>query len=182
MRIVSSLCHSSINDLFNHFQQLDAKNNEGDKLEGNKKENVVSNKSKEDTLLLPLESIDDSWVLDSGASFHATPHRGYFINYVQGDFGLVYLGDNEPCQIVGKGKNKIKLQNGNHWLLHEVRHVPRMSRNLISAGQLGDEGCVVTFNDKNWKVSKGSLVVEKGVKLGTLYLCTGHIIPPTLIV
>ena len=46
---------------------------------------------------MSLESVDDSWVLDSGASFHATPHRGYFIDYVQEDFGLVYLGDNEPC-------------------------------------------------------------------------------------
>ena len=75
---------------------------------------MVSNKSKEDALLLSLESIDDSWVLNSGASFHATPHRGYFIDYVQGNSGLVYLRDNEPCQIVGKGKVKIKLQNGNH--------------------------------------------------------------------
>ena len=57
-----------------------------------------------------------------------------------------------------------------------------MSRNSISARQLGDEGCVVTFNDKNWKVSKGSLVVAKGVKVGTLYLCTGHIVPSNLIV
>ena len=53
---------------------------------------MVSNKSKEDALLLSLESVDDSWDLDYGASFHATPHRGYFIDYVQGDFGLVYLG------------------------------------------------------------------------------------------
>ena len=90
--------------------------------------------------------------------------------------------DNEPCQIVGKKKIKIKLQNGNPWLLHEVRHVPRLSGNLISTGQLSDEGCVVTFNDKNWKVSKGSLVVEKGVKVGTLYLCTGHTFPSTLII
>ena len=65
----------------------------------------------------------------------------------------------------------------NHWLQHELRHVPRLSRNLISVGQLSDEGCVVIFNDKNWKVSKGFLLVEKGVKVGTLYLCTGHIIP-----
>ena len=95
---------------------------------------MVSNKSDEDALILSLESVDDSWVLDFSASFHATPHRGYFIDYVQGDFGLVYLGDNEPCQIVGKGKIKIKLQNGNHWLLHEVRHVPKLSRNLILVG------------------------------------------------
>ena len=145
-------------------------------------ENVISKKSKEDALLLSLESVDDSWVLDFGASFHATPHRGYFIDYVQGDFGLIYLGANEPCQIVEKGKVKIKLQNENHWLLHKVRHVPRLSRNLISARKLGDEGCVVTLNDKNWKVSKGSLVVAKGVKIGTLYLCTGHIVSSTLII
>ena len=75
---------------------------------------MVSNKSEEDALLLSLENVDDSWVLDFGASFHATPYRGYFIDYVQGDFGLVYLGDNEPYQVVGKGKVKINLQNGNH--------------------------------------------------------------------
>ena len=57
---------------------------------------MVSNKFEEDDLLLSLESVDDSWVLDSRASFHATPHRGYFIDYFKGDFGLVYLGDNEP--------------------------------------------------------------------------------------
>ena len=70
---------------------------------------MVTNKSEEDAFLLSLESVDDSWVLDSGASFHATPHRSYFIDYVQGDFRFVYLGDNEPCQIAGKGKIKIKL-------------------------------------------------------------------------
>ena len=56
---------------------------------------MVSNKSKEDALLLSLKSVDDSWVLDSGALFHATPHRGYLIDYVQGDFWYIYLGDNE---------------------------------------------------------------------------------------
>ena len=58
---------------------------------------MVSNKSNKDALLLSFESIDDSWVLDSSAPFHATPHRSYFIDYVQGDFRLVYLGDNESC-------------------------------------------------------------------------------------
>ena len=75
---------------------------------------MVSNKSEEDALFLSLERVNDSWVLDFGASFHATPHRGYFVDYVQGDFGLVYLGDNGTCQIVGKGKFKIKLQNVDH--------------------------------------------------------------------
>ena len=143
---------------------------------------MVSKKSDEYALLLSLESFDDSWVLDFGASFHATLHRVYFIDYVQGDFGLIYLGDNELCQIFGKGKIEIKLQNGNHWLLHEIRHVPRLRRKLILVGKLSDEGWKVTFNDKNWKVSKGSLVIEKGVKVGNLYLCIGHVVPSSLIV
>ena len=45
---------------------------------------MVSKKSEEDALLLSLESIDDSWVLDLGDSFHATLHRGYFIDYYYG--------------------------------------------------------------------------------------------------
>ena len=70
---------------------------------------MLSNKFEEDVLFLSLESVDDSWVLDSRASFHVTPHRGYFTDYVQGDFGLIYSRDNEPYQIVENGKLKIKL-------------------------------------------------------------------------
>ena len=67
---------------------------------------------------------------------HTTPHRKYFQYYVQGDFGQVYLGDDEPCQIVGMGKVKLKEKNGNHFLLKEVRHIPVMRRNLILIGHL----------------------------------------------
>jgi hypothetical protein len=129
----------------------------------------------QDALILSLDNITESWVVDSGASFHATPHRKYFQNYVQGDFGQVYLGDDEPCQIVGMGKVQIKKKNGNQWLLKEVRHIPDLRRNLISTGQLESEGCISTFTDKAWKVTKGSLVMEKGEKVGTLYLCTGNV-------
>ena len=44
---------------------------------------------------------------------------------------------------------------------------------MISIGQLGDEGCVTNFTDKTWKVTKGALVIVKGEKVGTLYLCNG---------
>jgi len=66
------------------------------------------------------------------ASFHATPNRKYFKGYVQGDFGHVYLGDDEPCKIFGMGKVQIKLKNGNQCMLKEVRHVPELNINLIT--------------------------------------------------
>ena len=53
------------------------------------------------------------------------------------------LGDDEPCKIVGKGKVGIKLNNGNDWLLKDVRHIPAMKRNMISTGKLGDSGCLL---------------------------------------
>ena len=32
---------------------------------------------------------------------------------------------------------------------------------------------MTTFTDKAWKVTKRALVIEKGEKVGTLYLCNG---------
>ena len=45
----------------------------------------------QDALILSFENITDSSVVDSGASFHATPDKKYFHDYVQGDFGQVRL-------------------------------------------------------------------------------------------
>jgi hypothetical protein len=84
------------------------------------------------------------------------------------------LGDDEPCKIAGMGKVQINLKNGNQWFLKEVRHVPYLRRNLISIGHLGSEGCISTFTEKAWKVTKGSLVITKGEKVGTFYLCTSN--------
>ena len=72
------------------------------------------------------------------------------------------LGDDELCKIVGKGKVRIKLNNGNDWLLKDVRHIPAMERNLISIGQLGDGNCLSTFGETWWKVTKGTMVITKG--------------------
>ena len=67
-------------------------------------------------------------MVDSGASFHATPHRKYFQDYTKGNFGFVYLGDDEACEIVGKGTVSIKLANGNIWMLKDNRHVPSLRK------------------------------------------------------
>jgi hypothetical protein len=73
------------------------------------------------------------------------------------------------------GKVKIKKRNGNQWLLKELRHVLDLRENLIVTGNLASEGYISIFTDKLWKVTKGSLVIEKGEKVATLYLCTRNI-------
>ena len=104
----------------------------GDKQQENTQEANVVDDVLQDALILALDNTSDYWVVYSRASFHDTRHRKFFHDYVQGDFRHVLLGDDEPCKIVGKGKVRIKLNNGNDWLLKDVRHIPAMKRNLIS--------------------------------------------------
>jgi hypothetical protein len=81
------------------------------------------------------------------------------------------LGDERALDIIAKGKVLINLENGNQWLLKDVKHVVGLKKNIISTGQL--EGCVTKFTDTTWKVTKGAFVVARGDKVGTLYLCKG---------
>jgi hypothetical protein len=99
--------------------------------ETNQEANVIGDVL-HDALILFVDNIFESWVVDSRASFHATPHRKHFLDYVQGDFGQLHLGDDAPCKIVGMGKVQINKNNGNQWLLKEVRHVPDLRKNTIS--------------------------------------------------
>uniref|UniRef100_A0A803L407 CCHC-type domain-containing protein n=1 Tax=Chenopodium quinoa TaxID=63459 RepID=A0A803L407_CHEQI len=101
--------------------------------------NVTSTGEGDDALICSLESKEESWVLDSGASFHTTSNKNFFEKYVHRNLGQVYLGDDQPCDIVGQGNVKIKL-NGSAWELKDVKHVPDLRKNLISVGQLAREG------------------------------------------
>ena len=50
----------------------------------------------QDSLIIFVDNISESWVVDLGVSFHSTPHRIFFLDYVQDDFGQIYLGDDVP--------------------------------------------------------------------------------------
>ena len=123
----------------------------------------------DDALILALNSDAESWVVDSGASFHATANREVLLNYVAGDFGKVYLGNDQACSIVGRGDVQIAV-NGSSWCLKDVRHVPKLRRNLISVGQLAAAGFTSTFTGDLWKVSRDTKVMAEGKKVGSLYL------------
>ena len=73
-----------------------------------------------DTLLLPVDSPLDDWVLDSGASFYTISHRKIILNYVVGDFGKVYSADGVALDVVGMGDDWILLPNGFVWSLEKV--------------------------------------------------------------
>ena len=44
---------------------------------------------------------NDSWLIDSGVSFHMTPHGEWFSEYEKYDGGNVFLGDKLVVKIKG---------------------------------------------------------------------------------
>ena len=82
----------------------------------------------------------------------------------------MYLADGSALDVVGLEDIRISLPNGFVWLLEKVRHIPDLRRNLISIGQLDDEGHAILFVGGTWKVTKGARVLARGNKTGTLYM------------
>ena len=54
--------------------------------------------------------------------------------------------------------------------MQKVRHVLDLRRNLISIGQLDDKRYAILFVGGTWKVTKGSMVLAYGRRIGTLYM------------
>ena len=71
--------------------------------------------------------------MDSGASFHVTPHREWFTNYDAKRTSRVQLGNDYACEIMGVGDVKLKFQHGSTFILKNVRHVPNLTKSLINS-------------------------------------------------
>jgi hypothetical protein len=88
----------------------------------------------QDALILSIDSLFDSWVLDSRASLHTTAICEVLETYIAGDFEKMYLADGTPLDIVDIGDVRIRVHIDSVWKLQKVRHVPKLKKNLISVG------------------------------------------------
>ena len=116
------------------------------------------------------------WILDSGCSYHMSPDRECFATYESFDGGVVLMGNNAACKVVGKGTVRIKMYDGIVRTLTDVRHVPDLKKNLISLGTLDSQGCKFSGEGGVLKISKGALVLMKACKSGSLYILQGSTI------
>ena len=78
------------------------------------------------------------------------------------------MGDDHPCKVKGIGKIHIKISNVMVRELEEVRHVPQMKKNFISVGALKALGHGVSVRDGVLKMTRGSMVVLKGIRRNNL--------------
>ncbi|GJS90427.1 retrovirus-related pol polyprotein from transposon TNT 1-94 [Tanacetum coccineum] len=90
------------------------------------------------------------------------PKRDFLFDFKEFNGGMVLLGDNRACSIMGTGKVRVQMKDDSSFVLENVRYIPELKRNLISLGTLDREGYTVKLQNGRVKVIKGSLMVLSG--------------------
>jgi hypothetical protein len=111
----------------------------------------------------------EEWLVESGASFHMTPHMEWFCEYESYDRGNVFLGYDSMNKIIGLGKFKFWLIDGRIRMLPGVINILGLARNLISVRKMNDAGVKTIFEKETYRTIRGSMVLLKGIPFGTLY-------------
>ena len=103
-----------------------------------------------------------------------TPKKDWFDTYKPYNGGMVQMGNDATCSVIGIGTVKIKMFDGVVRVLNNVRHVPNLRKNLISLGVLDDLSYSYPSKGGIMKIIKGALMVMKGQKISTLYRLIGN--------
>lgn len=84
------------------------------------------------------------------------PNRALFQTYETVKQGGVVMENNQSCRIAGIDRVRLRLEDGTVKTLAQVRHVPDLTKNLISLS---------TLDEKRYKFSsvRGVLKIRRGV-------------------
>jgi GAG-pre-integrase domain/Zinc knuckle len=120
---------------------------------------------------------EKAWYLDTGASNHMTGCIEKFAEIYTAIRGSVKFGDGSAVDIHGRSSVLLECSTGEHRLLTDVYYIPMLRSNIISLGQLDENGCqivvkggVMTIIDRTHK-----LFAKVGRSKNRLY--TMHITP-----
>jgi len=92
------------------------------------------------------------------------------------------MSNSSSCKVVGMSSIKISTHDGKLCTLNEVRHVPHMTKNLISLSILDNKWFSFRGEGGVIHVCKCSSVILKGVKQGTLYFLQGTTLIDSIVV
>ncbi len=130
----------------NHYQrEHDAQN--GKLQQGN----YASTNNQSDEQLFAMQHMANSmiggvldnnvWYVDSGASNHITSHGEWFRDIKDlKTLGFVETSDDTTHPITQIGKVPLSMQNEQIKYLKDVLHVPTITKNLVSVGQMVEQG------------------------------------------
>lgn len=95
------------------------------------------------SFVLPVSNsgvVSDGWVIDTGSTFHLTPHRYWFSSYELVSGGMVIMGNSDRCDITSVRSIRLKTHDGLIKVLSDVKHIRKAGKKLISVGCLISKG------------------------------------------
>ena len=83
---------------------------------------------------LGIDSLIDSWILDSACSYHMYPNRQWFDTFKTCNAGTMLMGNDARCNVIGPGTIKVRIFERIVKILTNVKYIPDLKKNLISLG------------------------------------------------
>jgi transposase InsO family protein len=120
------------------------------------------------------------WILDSGATNHMTGERTAFSELDTKIHGTVCFGDGSVTKIEGRGMVLLQCKNGEHKALVGVYLIPRLTTNIVSLGQLEEDGCRILLFKGFLKIwgRKEVLLAKVGRAMNRLYALELNVVQP----
>ena len=113
--------------------------------------------------------MEESWLLDGGASSHITYRREWFADYrTNRDGSTITFGDDGMCEVFGVGTVFTERFVEGKWhslKLENVLYVPGMKKNLVSVGACTARGLSVSLKNNKATTMRESKTIVTGVKL-----------------
>lgn len=130
--------------------------------------------------VVPVQCDDGVWVLDTGASNHMTGSRAALSQLDEGVGGTVRFGDGSCVEICGLGSVVLEGRQQVHKLLTNVYYIPKLKSNIVSLGQLEENGCKVVLENGFLFVldQERKLLVKAPCTGNRLYTIKLGIVPP----
>jgi hypothetical protein len=104
------------------------------------KEEDHAPKKGNDHALVAINSLSDSWNIDSGASRHMAAKYEFFSSLSPCSRPVILMEDDTPVAVVGEGR--VELHNDS---FENVLHIPKLSMNLLSVYLITQKGKKVEF-------------------------------------
>ncbi|TXG67654.1 hypothetical protein EZV62_008929 [Acer yangbiense] len=93
-----------------------------------------------------VEEKDSTWHLDSGCSNHMSGNENIFLDVDSTVTPKVKLGNGAIVESKGKGRISVETKKGTKYV-NDVLFVPELNQNLLSVGQLVENGYRLHFED-----------------------------------
>ena len=120
--------------------------------------------------LTNTSSSKDVWFVDSRASNHMASHEDWFRELRKPDQPKYIKTRDDMTHPIQHVENVPFGYDGKQTYLKNVLQVPTITKNLVSLGQIVEQGMQVRFNNEGCFIEKESQLVVHGRKKGRMFI------------